>query len=172
MTLAHDLIQFNSAYGVELIAHIFRVFPKAQLFAALRNQGGITWCKRNFFRLRWAFSLNQPSLIVGWPFYNSKNSKPNRSASQFGRRNKKTFNTFELLSELPIPPVPWPDLVFAVALVGSFSPPVKMDLLPLLPLKAVVLPHLPQLCLLSPPPPLLLLYPWITSYSSNSWRPT
>ena len=36
--------------------------------------------------------LNQPSLVIGWPFYNSKSFKPNGSASPFGIRNKKTFS--------------------------------------------------------------------------------
>ena len=36
--------------------------------------------------------LDQSSLVVGWSFYNSKNSEPNGSASPFGRRNKKTFS--------------------------------------------------------------------------------
>ena len=69
MTFARDLIQLNSIYRIELISHISRVSPKAQLFGALKNQGVITWRTRDFFRLRWTSPLNQPSLIVGGPFY-------------------------------------------------------------------------------------------------------
>ena len=32
----------------------------------------------------------QPSLVVDWPFYNSKSSKPNDSASPF-KKKKKNF---------------------------------------------------------------------------------
>ena len=42
VTFACDLIQFNSIYGIELIKHIFKISLKAQLFGALKNQGGIT----------------------------------------------------------------------------------------------------------------------------------
>ena len=31
-------------------------------------------------------------LILGWPFYNFKSSKPNKSASLLRRRNRKTFS--------------------------------------------------------------------------------
>ena len=36
--------------------------------------------------------LIQPSLLVSWLFYNSKNSKLNRSASPFRKRNKNAFS--------------------------------------------------------------------------------
>ena len=86
--------QFNSNHGVEPIAYIFRVSPKAQLFRVAKNQNVITWSTRDFFRSHWAFFLNQPSLVVGWPFYNSKSSKPNGLASPFRRRNKRLLATF------------------------------------------------------------------------------
>ena len=37
---------------------------------------------------------DQSSLVVGWPFYNFKSSEPNRSASLFRRRNRRTFSYF------------------------------------------------------------------------------
>ena len=40
------------------------------------------------------FPSVQPSLLVDWSFYNSKNPKPNRSASLFGRKNRKIFSYF------------------------------------------------------------------------------
>ena len=54
--------------------------------------------------------------------------------------------TFELLSELPIPPLQWPDLVLNGALVGTLRPPVKMSSLEplqmLLPMTVALLPTL------------------------------
>ena len=126
----------------------------------------------DFFRPRWASPLVQPSLVVGWPFYNSKSSKRNKLASPFERKNKKTFSTFELLSELHILLVQWPDLVLAVALVRTPAPPVKMSLLALLQLKGVALSQLLPLChvplFLFWLSPLSSLYSWITNYFNNS----
>ena len=36
--------------------------------------------------------FNQGSLVVGWPFYNSKSFKPNGLASPFERKNRKIFS--------------------------------------------------------------------------------
>ena len=36
--------------------------------------------------------FDQPSLVVDWPFYNSKSFKPNGLASLFGRKNINTFS--------------------------------------------------------------------------------
>ena len=63
------LFNLNSTYGIELITYIFRISPKAQLLRAPRNQVVIMLRTRDFFHLRWASSLNQPSLVVGWLFY-------------------------------------------------------------------------------------------------------
>ena len=107
MIHAHDLIQFNSTDGVELIKHIFRVSPKTQLFGALRNQGIIT--RRITWLLLSTLSIPppvQPSLLVSWPFYNSKSSIPNRSASPFERKNKKTFSYFWVLVRAPYSAIP------------------------------------------------------------------
>ena len=46
---------------------------------------------RDFFYLRWAFEINLLSLLC-WLLYNSNSSKPNRSASPFGRKNRKIFS--------------------------------------------------------------------------------
>ena len=118
---------------------------------------------RNFFHSRWASPLiNLVCLLLGWPFHNSKSSKPNGSASLFGRRNRWTLATFELSSELPIPRLQWPELVVAVALVRTLLLPAKISPLELLPLRAVALPHLLLLSFQTP----------IMSYSNNSWKPT
>ena len=69
MTFAGDLIQLNPTPEVKSIAHIFKVSPKVQLFGAPKNRGVITWCTHDFFRSRWASPLDQPSLVVGSPFY-------------------------------------------------------------------------------------------------------
>ena len=45
----------------------------------------------------------QPSLLIGWSSYNSKSSKPNRSASSFGRRKKKTLAIFSSLVRASYP---------------------------------------------------------------------
>ena len=66
---ARDLIQFNLIHGIKSIAHIFRIFSKAQVFEMPKNQGVITWRTYDFFYSSWAFPLDQPSLIIGWPFY-------------------------------------------------------------------------------------------------------
>ena len=49
--------------------------------------------------------LVQPSLLIIWPFYNSKSFKPNGLASLFKRKNKIFFSTFKLSLELFILPV-------------------------------------------------------------------
>ena len=96
---------------------------------------------RDFFRLWWAFpSINLVYLLLSWLFYNSKSSKPNTSASPFGRRNRRLLVSS---SELSIPLVQWPDLVLARVLIGTFFLPTKMSSLKLLPLRAVALPHQP-----------------------------
>ena len=46
-----------------------------------------TW----LFLFTLSISLNQPSLLVGWPFYNFKSFKPNKLANPFWKRTKKTF---------------------------------------------------------------------------------
>ena len=108
----------------------------------------------DFFRSRWASLLiNLVCLLLRWPFYNSKSSKPNGSASLYGRKNRRLLVTF---SELSIPLVQWLDLVLAEALVGILFSPAKMSLLELLPLRAVALLYQLPLChvLLLPTPPL------------------
>ena len=74
---------------------------------------------RDFFCSCWAFSLiNLVCLLLGWPFYNSKSSKPNGAASSFKRRNRRLLVGFlETLSELSTPPLQWPDFVLTKALV-------------------------------------------------------
>ena len=104
-----------------------------------------TW----LFLFTLSIPFDQPSWIVGWLFYNSKGSKPNRLASPFGKRNRRTLATFELLSELPIPPSQWPDLVVDGALVRTLRPTVKMSSLELLQellLMTVALPLTLPLC--------------------------
>ena len=80
---------------------------------------------RNFFRSRWASSSINLVCLLSWPFYNSKSSKPNGSASLFGRRNKRLLVTS---SKLSIPPVQWLQLVLTRALVGAFFLSVKIEL--------------------------------------------
>ena len=93
----------------------------------------------DFFCSRWAFRLiNLVCLLPGWPFYNSKSSKPNRLASPFRRVNKRLL---VIALELSIPPMQWLGLVLAGALIWIFLPPAKMRLLGLLPLKAMALPY-------------------------------
>ena len=82
-------------------------------------------------------------MLLGWLFYNSKSSKPNRSASPFKWKNRILLF---ISSKLFIPPVQWPDLVLDRALVGILLPPTKMSSLELFPLMVVVLPHQPLLC--------------------------
>ena len=75
---------------------------------------------RDFFRSRWAFPwINLVYLLLGWPFYNFKSSKPNRSASPFGRKRNRELlvGLLVTLSELPIKPSQWPNLVLAKAFV-------------------------------------------------------
>ena len=55
-------------------------------------------------------------LVLGWPFYNPKSSKPNGSASLFERRNRRLLVT---LSKLSIQLVQWPELVLAKASVKT-----------------------------------------------------
>ena len=55
-------------------------------------------------------------LLLGWPFYNSKSSKPKRSASLFGKKNKRLLVSSLKLS---IWPMQWLDLVLAKALVKT-----------------------------------------------------
>ena len=76
---------------------------------------------RDFFRSRWVFpSINLVCLLLGWPFYNSKSSKPNRSTSPFGRRSRKLLvGLLVTLSELPILPLQWLDFMLAEALVKT-----------------------------------------------------
>ena len=107
----------------------------------------------DFFRLYWAFSsINLVYLLLNWPFYNFKSFKPNGSAGLFGRRNRRLLVTF---LELFIPPVQWPDLVFARVLVKILLLPAKISLQGLLPLRAVALLYQPllwhMLLLLTPP---------------------
>ena len=45
----------------------------------------------DFFRSCWAFLINLVCLL-GWPFYNFKSFKLNKSASPFGWKNRKTFS--------------------------------------------------------------------------------
>ena len=72
----------------------------------------------NFFRLCWAFPLINLVCLLSWPFYNFKSSKPNRSATPFGKRNKRLLvGLLDTLSELLTPPLQWPDLVLAKTLV-------------------------------------------------------
>ena len=47
-------------------------------------------------------SLINLAYFVSWSFYNFENFKPNGLARPFGKKNRKTFSTFELLSELSI----------------------------------------------------------------------
>ena len=91
------LLSLNSTYGGESITHIFSISLKAQLFGASKNLGIITWHIRDFFYSHWASLLNQPRVVICWPFYNSKSSKPNRSASPFGGKNRKILSYYSLL---------------------------------------------------------------------------
>ena len=131
---------------------------------------------RNFFCSRWAFPPVQSSLLIGWPFYNSKSSKPNKSGNPVEKKIKRLLGTFELLSEFLILLMQWPDLVFAVVLIRTLLLSVKMRLLTLFLLRSVALSSLFWLCsmprLLLRLLLLLLLRLSITSYSSNLWRPT
>ena len=130
VTSAYDLTQFNSTHKVKLIKHIFKVSPKVQLFEVLRNQGVIMWC------ITWLLPFTQSIsplinlvmlLVLGWLFYHSKNSKPNRLASLFGRKIKDFYLIFELF----ILPVQYPELVLAIAFVKTFPLLIKMSSLAL-----------------------------------------
>ena len=58
--------------------------------------------------------------LLDWPFYNFKSSKPNKSASLFGRKNRRLLvGLLDTLSELSTPPLQWSDLVLAKALVKT-----------------------------------------------------
>ena len=101
------------------------------------NTSSRFWWKHNFFgapkicsvstwRITWLFlftlsiSLNQPSVLQGWLFYNSKSSKPNGSASPLEKRKRRlVVGLLETLSELPSPLLQWPNLVLAKTLVKT-----------------------------------------------------
>ena len=77
----------------------------------------------DFFYSRWASPFVHPVVLVlllGWPFYNFKSSKPNKSASLFGRKNRRLLvGLLVTLSELSTPPLQWPDLVLAEVFVKT-----------------------------------------------------
>ena len=88
-------------------------------------------CSFGMWHITWLlpFTLNIPSnqssVLLGWPFYNSKSSKLNNSASLFEKRNKKLLVTS---LELSIPPVKWSELMLDGAFVGTLFLPVKKKL--------------------------------------------
>ena len=99
--------------------------------------------------------LNQPSSIVSTKltaFYNSKSSKPNRSASPFGQRIKKLLLTLKTLIKA-LYFAHWHHLPLAILLLKIFFLAAKMSLLVLPPIKAII----PLPCHVSPVPLLLLL---------------
>ena len=65
------LLQPNSTRKVELIEHLFRVYPKAQLFGVPNHRSAITW-RDTWLRLFTLSNLPQFNLVVlvalGWPF--------------------------------------------------------------------------------------------------------
>ena len=82
---------------------------------------------RDFFYWRRAsLSINLVCLL-GWPFYNSKSSKPNGSASLFGRKNKRLLVTS---SELSVLLMQWLDLGLVITFVKipHYSSVAKMSL--------------------------------------------
>ena len=119
---------------------------------------------RDFFHLHLAFFFGYLVVLVlllGWPFYNSKSSKFNRSAIPFRRKRNRGLLVRLLitLSELPTPLLQWPDLVIVRAFVGTLFLLTKKRLLKLLPLKVVALLHQPPLCHVLLFPILLLKWP-------------
>ena len=79
---------------------------------------------------------NQPTMLVGWPFYNSKGSKPNGSASLFRKKNRRLLVTS---LELCISLVQWPNLVLAGVLVKTShqSSMLSISVLSINPIKAL-----------------------------------
>ena len=88
MTSYVTFLDLNSACGVELIEHLFKVplncnFSERQISAVLLCDQA-----RDFFCSCWASSPNQLSRVVSTRLavYNSKSSKPNKSANLFRKR--------------------------------------------------------------------------------------
>ena len=65
---------------------------------------------RDFFRSRWASPSINLVCLLGWPFYNSKSSIPNKSVSLFGRKTENFWFT---------QPLQWSDLVLAKTLIET-----------------------------------------------------
>ena len=83
-------------------------------------------CNISTSRTTWLFPFtpsiffDQPSVLLAWPFYNSKSFKPNASASLFGRRSRRLWvGLLVTLSELFTLPSQWPDLVVAKVFVET-----------------------------------------------------
>ena len=112
--------------------------------------------------VEYPFLINLVFLLLDWLFYNSKSSIPNGSASPFKRRNKKLLvRFFVILSEFPTPPLQWPDLVLATALVPTphWSSTLTMSLLN----------KLQELWLIAVACVLLLFFPFALTASSAAY---
>ena len=89
MTPADDLIsltQFTKLSQLHTFSRFFwkRNFLKRRGTEVSSRDVHLTFCVHAEH-----FSLNQPSLVVGWPFYNFKSPKTKRSASPFGRKTRR-----------------------------------------------------------------------------------
>ena len=72
---------------------LFHSFAKSKTF--LEHQRSVVLARdvsRDFFYSRWASPPINLVYLLAWPFYNSKNFKPNESASLFGIKNRKIFS--------------------------------------------------------------------------------
>ena len=94
VTFLCDYPQLNLTHKIKSIKHLFAISLKAQLFSP-SICSVITWPITWSFRSSWASSLiNLVELLaLGWPFYNFKSFKLNRSASPFRKKKRKYLAT-------------------------------------------------------------------------------
>ena len=120
----------------------------------------------DFFRSRWTFLLiNLVELLaLDWSFYNSKNSKPNGSASLF--RRKVLVILRALIRDLYL--AQWFDLLLAALYLKILFLAAKTSLLALPPPRAIT----PPLCHLPPLPLMLRRLFSLRFLWPNTWRMT
>ena len=109
---------YNSTQFAELsqLNNSLRFCWKQNFFGVPKIRSVSTWHITWLFPFTLNIAFDQPSILLGWLFYNSKSFKPNGSASPFRRKNKRLLVTS---LEFFILPVQWPDLMLANVFVKT-----------------------------------------------------
>ena len=94
MTSYVTFLQLNPTCRVESIENLFKIPPNCNF--SERQISVIPLCDltRDFFCSRWAFTPINLVVSTKLAVYNSKSSKPNKSASPFRKKNLATFKSF------------------------------------------------------------------------------